>query len=166
MAKVRRVNPEDAAALIELYKKLDLETNFMLLEPGERNLDVDHQRKRIEERLAENNSTLFVTARDADLVGFIAATGGGLRRNRYTADVAVGVLQAFSGQGIAARLFEALETWAEERGLRRLELTVMAHNERAIRLCEKLGYELEGTRRDALRIDGVFVDEQYRAKLI
>lgn len=163
---MRQVNLEDAAALLELYKKLDLETTFMLLEPGERNLDIDRQRGRIEALLEENNSTMFVTARDADLVGFIAARGGDLRRNRYTAQVVVGVLQAFSGQGIATRLFEALEAWAKERSLRRLELTVMVHNERAIRLYEKRGYELEGVRRDALRVDGVFVDEQYRAKLI
>lgn len=138
----------------------------MLFEPGERDLDVDRQRQRIEALLAENNSSMFVTAREADLIGFIAAMGGSARRNRYTASVVVGVLAAFSGQGVATRLFGALEDWAKERGLRRLELTVMAHNERAIALYEKLGYELEGIRREALRIDGVFVDEQYRAKLI
>ena len=50
--------------------------------------------------------------------------------------------------------------------MRRLELPVMTTNDRAIGLFEGLGYGLEGVRRDALRVDGVFVDEQYRAKLV
>jgi len=163
---VRLINSEDAAALVELYAKLDLETRFMPLEPGERNLNAGAEYEYLEILLASPNSTMFVTAREADLVGFISATGGGKRRDRYTAQVLVGVLAAFSGQGIATRLFEALEMWAKERQMRRLELSVMTTNDRAIRLFEGLGYGLEGIRRDALRVDGVFVDEQYRAKLI
>ncbi len=46
----------------------------------------------------------------------------------------------------------------EEVGLHRIELGVYAFNPRAIRSYEKVGYKLEGTRRDALYWDGEWID--------
>lgn len=42
----------------------------------------------------------------------------------------------------------------------------MTHNEAAIGLYRKLGYECEGTRRAALVVDGKPVDEFWMAKLV
>ena len=50
-------------------------------------------------------------------------------------------------------------------GLHRLELEVFAFNPRARRVYEKCGFVLEGTMRDALLWDGVFVDTQKMAIL-
>jgi RimJ/RimL family protein N-acetyltransferase len=78
----------------------------------------------------------------------------------------VGIRHKFAGQGIGKKLFEALERWAVEHGLHRLELTVMCHNERAIRLYQKMGYNIEGVKQDSLRVDGRYVDEYYMAKIL
>jgi GNAT superfamily N-acetyltransferase len=51
--------------------------------------------------------------------------------------IAMGVLQAWVGRGIGRSLLEALERWAQSKGLH-LELMVNYNNERAIRLYEKL----------------------------
>lgn len=58
------------------------------------------------------------------------------------------------------------EVWAKEHHLHRLELTVMRHNEKAISLYEKMGFELEGVRKQALYVDGIFVDEYYMGKIL
>jgi RimJ/RimL family protein N-acetyltransferase len=50
--------------------------------------------------------------------------------------------------------------------VRRLELTVMSSNKRAIGLYRKLGYRVEGTRRGALLIGNEAVDELWMAKLL
>jgi RimJ/RimL family protein N-acetyltransferase len=47
-----------------------------------------------------------------------------------------------------------------------LELTVMAHNTRGIALYKKQGFVTEGTRRDALLLNGHFMDEFYMSKLL
>ncbi|HWG63549.1 MAG TPA: GNAT family protein [Streptosporangiaceae bacterium] len=49
--------------------------------------------------------------------------------------------------------------WASVHGLHRLELSVMAHNDRAIALYERMGFSVEGRRSECLLIDGQFVDE-------
>lgn len=76
------------------------------------------------------------------------------------------MLRAFRGQGLARWLLEEAESWAARSGIRRLELTVMAHNERAIHLYEKAGFVKEGIRKRALRVPGTWVDELYMAKLL
>jgi RimJ/RimL family protein N-acetyltransferase len=64
------------------------------------------------------------------------------------------------------RNFVVKRSWARERGFHRLELTVMTHNERAIRLYKKMGFEVEGVKKHSLFVNGEYVDEYYMAKLI
>jgi RimJ/RimL family protein N-acetyltransferase len=43
---------------------------------------------------------------------------------------------------------------------------VMAHNTRAIRLYERMGFSVEGRRAECLLIDGRFIDELTMAALL
>ena len=58
------------------------------------------------------------------------------------------------------------ESWAKTCGVRRLELSVMVHNDAAQALYTKMGYVIEGRRQWSLLVDGAFVDEYSMAKLI
>ena len=58
-----------------------------------------------------------------------------------------------------------LDKCARENNLTRLELTVVSSNMVAKHLYEKNGFEIEGTRKNAMIIDGKYVDEYYMAKL-
>jgi len=53
----------------------------------------------------------------------------------------------------------------EEAGLHRVELTVHAFNPRAIHVYEKVGFRLEGTRRQVLYREGTWHDEHIMAIL-
>jgi RimJ/RimL family protein N-acetyltransferase len=90
----------------------------------------------------------------------------GMIGNRITAQVVIGVLAAASGQGVGSGLLRKLELWAPAHGIARLELTVMAHNHRARRLYERMGFAVEGRRRECLLVHGRLVDELYMAKLL
>lgn len=72
----------------------------------------------------------------------------------------------FRGEGIGTLLFEELERWAAKHHLHRLELTVVTRNEAGVSLYEKMGFELEGIKRDSLLINGEFLDEYYMAKIL
>jgi len=50
--------------------------------------------------------------------------------------------------------------------LHRLELTVMAHNSRAIRLYKRMGFSVEGRRSECLFVDGQFIDELTMAAIL
>lgn len=92
--------------------------------------------------------------------------GGSVRRNRHSAYIVIGILKQYQGQGIGAALFRELDRWARDTEIVRLELTVMAHNELAISLYFKNGFEIEGTKRKSLMIDGQWVDEYYMSKIL
>jgi RimJ/RimL family protein N-acetyltransferase len=64
------------------------------------------------------------------------------------------------------RLLSEVESWARGHGLHRLELTVMAHNRRADQLYQRMGFAVEGRRRECLLVDGNLVGELYLAKLL
>jgi RimJ/RimL family protein N-acetyltransferase len=166
MIVIRPVTSRDAAEFLALHQQLDEETKFMLLEPGERKTTVQQQEQRIESLLEGDTSMIFVAEAEGKLVGFLGAFGSEPRRVRHTIYIVIGIIQSYAGQGIGTRLFERLETWALEQGIHRLELTVMAPNEAAIALYHKAGFQIEGTKRDSVRLDDVYVDEYYMAKLI
>ncbi|GGB99720.1 GCN5 family N-acetyltransferase [Oxalicibacterium flavum] len=162
--EIRPLRESDTASLIRLNQRLDVETKLMLYEPEERDTDVASQRNNIRALLARDNSTVILALSDGEAIGFLGAIGGRLKRNRHCAQLAIGVLQAHAGQGIGTRLFAELEEWRVVAGISRLELTVMAHNDRAIRLYEKVGFVREGIRRRSLKVDDRYVDEIHMAK--
>jgi len=166
MAELRTIQEQDAEQYLALCRQLDDETHFMLLEPGERTTNVEEQRERIRTILAGANKTIILAEADGKLVGYIAGIGGDYRRNWKTVHIVIGVLQKYSGQGIGKRLFLALEDWAVGIAIHRLELTVMTHNQRGISLYQRMGYEVEGVKRDDLFVDGGYIDQYFMAKLL
>ena len=167
MITIRPIEERDAASFLALQNQLDAETRLMMLEPGERDQDLEHQRAELGAMLARANHTILVAVTDThQLVGYVEAQGGQFRRNQHVASIVIGILHAYQGQGIGTRLIQTLEIWAAASGVRRLELTVMVHNRAAQALYTKLGFVTEGRRHWSLVVDGAFVDEYSMAKLI
>jgi RimJ/RimL family protein N-acetyltransferase len=167
MINIRQVRPEDAAAFLELAKTLDHETTFMMREPGERNMDVEPVRQWFEGiRKADNQMMFLAETETGQLVGLLGASGGHFRRMHDTVEIFLGVLQVYSGQGIGRRLMEASETWARSWGARRLELTVMCHNQRALALYHRMGFHVDGYHKDVMKVDGQYIAEYSMCKIL
>jgi RimJ/RimL family protein N-acetyltransferase len=162
---IRSIEVSDVENFLELSKKID-ESGFMLYEPGERETTVEQQRKLIEKILSEKNSIFFVTEFENKLVGFIAALGGNLKRNRHSVYLVLGVLEDYQGQGVATKLFNKVFEWAKEVEISRLGLTVIKGNTKAFNLYKKMGFVLEGEKVHSLKINGELVNEYYLYKLL
>ena len=166
MSIIREIRESDAGSFLALCRQLDEESRFMLLEPGERKTTLEEQEKRIREILSHDNQTIFVAEEQGSLLGYLAAIGGSYARNRHEVYIVVGILEAFTSRGIGTALFEALDVWAREHKIHRLELTVMVHNARGVGLYKKMGFQIEGIKKDSLLVDGVYVDEYYMGKIL
>jgi ribosomal protein S18 acetylase RimI-like enzyme len=57
------------------------------------------------------------------------------------------VLPQYEGQGIGQQLMHQAETWTRRKGMRALELSVWAFNERAARFYDRSGYDVQVQRR-------------------
>ncbi len=163
---IREIVETDAAAYLKLARQIDDETRFMMFEPGERQTTVEQQTQWLREMRATGNQTMFVVEDAGQLVGYLGARGGTFHRNYHNVYIFLGLLEAYTGQGLGRRLLEEAETWARAHRLHRLELTVMPQNARGLKLYQKLGYVIEGTKKDSLRVDGVYVDEICMGKLL
>ena len=164
--RMRAAGPDDAAALLQLKQRLDQETSFMLLEAGERDASVPTLAGELESAARSGNSVVIVAETGGELAGYIELTGGTFHRNQATAYVVIGVLAAAAGKGVGRGLLEEAKRWAVAHGVHRLELTVMAHNQRAIGLYQRTGFSIEGRRSECLLIDGQFIDELYMAMVL
>jgi RimJ/RimL family protein N-acetyltransferase len=162
---IREILASDAAAFLALNKELDRETAYMLYEENERAITLEQQKKMITTFLKMPNSTILVAEQDGQLVGHLSVIGGSVNRKKHSAYLAVGVLRSYGNQGIGTSLFEEMENWAARIGIKRVELTVMTHNETAISLYKKMGFKIEGKKICSLVVDGKSVDEYYLGKV-
>ncbi|QKG84888.1 GNAT family N-acetyltransferase [Kroppenstedtia pulmonis] len=163
---IRWIRREDAEAFVRLRQGLDRETSFMLMEPDERRDTREQTEKMIGDVLDEAKHAIWVVEEQRELVGFLSVKRGEYHRNRHVGYLVIGILQSHTGKGWGTRLFQTMEKWAEEQKIHRLELTVMTHNEQGIALYRKMGFQVEGIKRDALWVDRQYVDEYYMAKLL
>ena len=172
MEKIRLAGPGDAEALLALQHRLDAQSSSMLLEPAEREQDPEPLRT----LLAAQNRTwgsfdLIAEAPDAPkqpdrLAGWLEVQVLPYRRARHTGYLVIGVDAAAAGHGIGTALLTEAVAEATRRGLRRLELTVMTDNLRAVALYLRGGFQVEGLRRRALHRDGAPIDEYYMGRLL
>jgi L-phenylalanine/L-methionine N-acetyltransferase len=109
--------------------------------------------------------TGIVAVLDGKIVGTADLTRDKGRRS-HVGHIGICVDDAFHGRGIGSSLMAALVDTADNwLDLRRLELAVFVDNAPAIRLYEKFGFAIEGTRRAVAFRDGAFVDDFVMARL-
>ncbi|WP_374284876.1 N-acetyltransferase family protein [Lactococcus sp.] len=160
MMKIRRIDIGDTEAFWKLQKQLDQETTFMMLEPDERKYELG-------QAVAKVAHTDFIIGAEDNrqLIGYLSAERGHYHRVKDTAYLIIGILKVYQGQGLGHQFFKALDEWSREEKIHRAELTVMINNTQAIALYQKNGFAIEGVRKDAMCIDGCYIDEFYMSKI-
>ncbi|MFF3022357.1 GNAT family N-acetyltransferase [Gottfriedia sp. NPDC057948] len=164
---IREIKLEDAENFAKLIIEVENQADFMLYGAGERNITTEKQLKQFEVIEKSPNSTIFVAEETSGkLVGFAFAIGSTAKRKKHSVYLVIGILEEFTGKGIGTKLFQALEEWAINHSIFRLELTVVKQNEAAVGLYKKMGYQIEGTKINSLIIDGKSFDEYIMAKIL
>ncbi len=161
----RLVETGDALAFLELSKELD-ESGNMLYAPGEREISVKEQEEMIRNVNEDRSTDLFISEENEEITGFIMLRGSALERARHCAYIALGVKESQRGKGTGKQLLRRGFRWARERGVTRLELTVLTHNAAAIHLYRQMGFKIEGEKVNSLKIEGEYINEYYMYKLL
>lgn len=162
---IRELVKNDGEAFLNLLKNLDDETDFMLYEAGERDSSTKSVEESIESFKANGGNTfgLFI---DNKLVGFTLLVRGQVNRTKHSGYIVLGILASQSGKNYGSKLISTIEKWATNQDIKRLELTVLSHNFRAVKLYEKCGFMIEGTKRNSMLIKNKLYDEYYMGKLL
>jgi ribosomal protein S18 acetylase RimI-like enzyme len=84
---------------------------------------------------------------------------------KHSAVLGMGVVREHRRNGLGARMLGMALEMAGEHGMRRAELVVRADNIPALKLYRRFGFQVEGTLRQYMRVDGAFHDALLMARL-
>lgn len=113
-----------------------------------------------------SNLHLLIACVDDTPVGSLGLSVVINPRRRHVGEIGMGVHDRWHGKGVGGALMAAaLELADQWLSLHRVELTVFADNEPAIRLYRANGFEVEGTLRDYAYRAGNYVDAYAMARL-
>ena len=162
--EIRLIEPTDAAKFVTFYDKLIRETDYLLPTVVEATTTVEQQENFIKK--CGEYKQIFVAIDEGDIIGFMGISRSSMAKAKHVADFAIGVLNTYKRQGVASQLLEFAENWLREKGVKRMEMTVITENKPAIFCYEKNGYKREGVREKSINMNGKFYDEFFMVKFI
>lgn len=165
---VEEAQLDDAQGLADLLEQVAGETSFLTRDDDSPQMTVEQVADFIESRLYSDNQICLVAKVSDQVVGVLNVLAHNHTRVNHIGDIFIAIKKDYWGYGLGSLLMEAVVDWASQSGvIGRLELTVQARNERAIKLYQKFGFEIEGTKkRGAKTKNGEFLDVYLMAKLI
>ncbi|RUU13111.1 GNAT family N-acetyltransferase [Mesorhizobium sp. USDA-HM6] len=158
--QLRSVRPSDAEALCAIFnmpgfRRGTLRMPFEMVEQVERRIAKSGQ-----------ETTWIVAELDGKVVGHGRLVVQDSPRRSHVGEINIGLDDAFVGKGIGSAILGALLDVADNwRALKRVELTVYADNEPAIRLYTSRGFQVEGRHVKAGFTDGQYHDLLSMARL-
>jgi RimJ/RimL family protein N-acetyltransferase len=154
---VRRADPGDAAGLVELAEEVGREEGrWILTTAGWRSVAEERRYLKAVQRHAD--AAVYVVEDDGRIVGRLSLSRDPHPSSQHVADLGLMVAADHRRRGIGRALLDEAVRWAEESGVRKLELHVFPWNEPALGLYEAFGFEREGLRRRQYARDGEYVD--------
>ena len=157
MITIRRAEPGDAQALVELAGDVGGEEGAWLLTSAEWRSITDE--RRYLRAVRRHPDAAVYLAEDGDaVVGRLSLARDVHPASAHVADLGLMVAATHRRRGVGRGLLDQAVAWAESAGVRKLELHVFPWNEPAIALYDAFGFEREGLRKGHYLRDGVPVD--------
>ena len=154
MITTRSSNPEDAEAVSDCVDAVCRERRYLAYTSG---FSAEQTREFIAS-LSDNGGIQIVVVAEGKIVGWCDVTPVPFEGMRHVGRLGMGLLPPFRGQGLGRRLVREALSHVFAKTLSRVELEVFASNKVAIGLYEREGFVIEGRKRLARFLDGVWDD--------
>ncbi|WP_191556775.1 GNAT family N-acetyltransferase [Metabacillus idriensis] len=154
---IRSATEEDAKNLSDVRLQIDGETEHLDREKGEAYINESGFKQIIKEDTESSKNLFLVACADNRIVGFSRCEGNILKRFSHKSEFGVCVLKEYWGYGIGKNLLIESIQWADSNDIKKMTLNVLETNEKAIKIYEAFGFEVEGI----LKKDKVLSDGNY-----
>jgi len=158
--RIRRATDRDLEEYAKNIQAVADEGRYLFTE------GVSEERKKSMGKLFKDRSCLAIvaevgTGRERKIVGSLTLERyGSVRKTRHVRVLGMLVIEGYRGRGIGTKLVAHALEWAKKRKeVEKVALGVFSNNERAFRLYEKFGFEVEGVKRKQYHIAGKHEDE-------
>lgn len=151
--RIRKASSDDAAGLLEMFRQVVTETDFLMTTPSEAgNLTLGQEKDFIISYQHNDHQLLLVADVEGTVAGTLSLTQAKTKKQSHVGEFGIVVLQKYWNMGIARRMMNAMDQWLEKQeAIRYVHLSVMAGNEKAIRLYSKFGFLEVGRQPRAVR---------------
>lgn len=156
---IRPFDPTDVSAM-----------HTMMIHPGVSRTTLQlpaYERSQYENRMMyRKNVHRFVAEANGHLIGSISIHTSENPRMAHSGGLGMGVHPDYWGMGVGSKLMAAIIDLADNwLNLKRVDLDVNTDNPAGIRLYEKFGFEIEGTRRFHAFGDGRWADSYFMGRI-
>nr|WP_240002656.1 GNAT family N-acetyltransferase [Photobacterium kishitanii] len=149
--KIRKMSSADLPALYDIYTDKEVVNNNRYLP--------DIKREEFDSMFNDNQHNFVAIESDGKLLGHLAINSTPKPRLKHSASFGIAVAKISRGKGVGRFLMEHLLSYCDEQlNLTRLELEVHANNVSALALYKSFGFEVEGTKRKAVLVEGDLID--------
>lgn len=157
---IREAIPSDAEKVLKHLQRIAIETGFMTMGAEGPSKSIEAEYKEIEAILESDVTVLLVALDKEEVIGIAEIHGNDKPKLNHIGDISISIAKEYWGLRLGTTMMETLIEWAKgpSSNLKRLELTVQARNERARRLYEKMGFELEAIMPRGVKDNGVYLD--------
>lgn len=164
---LREGKKSDAADLIKYLNQVAGESEFLTFTGGEFKMTKKEEESFVEAAHKASNRIFLIAELGKEIIGVLNVDANSKKRMKHIGTFGISLKKAHWGKGIGALFIQTMLDWAKSNGItRKMNLTVMSHNKRAIKLYKGFGFKKEGVlKRDAL-INGKFYDAYSMGLLI
>jgi RimJ/RimL family protein N-acetyltransferase len=159
---IRSAVEEDAKELSKIRVQIDGETENMDREAGEAYIDETGFIELVNKDSISDRNIFLVAEVNGRIAGFSRCEGSELKRSRHKVEFGVCVLKEFWGFAIGKNLLAQSIQWADSNQIKKITLNVLETNEKAIKLYEQNGFEIEGV----LKMDKQLSDGNYYSTMV
>jgi len=160
---IRPIKLEDAAAINEMRRMDGVRENTLGIFSERITRSEDFIKS-----LSENDHLLVAEIDENGVKKVVGLIGLHINRNprlRHSASIGIMVHTDYQGKGIGTALLKKVIDLADNwLMLVRLELTAFVENDRAVKLYQSLGFQIEGIKRYAAIRNGKYADEYLMAR--
>ena len=132
---VRPLSEADLPIVLDIHEEVASERRWIGTEPP---IDRAKVQARFTESFIAGNGRMLVAEVGDGIVGSVGLTGSGLL------DLGMAVRTEWRGRGVGSALMDAAIDWARRSGAYKITLQTWPHNEAAILLYKRCGFEQEG----------------------
>lgn len=94
--------------------------------------------------LSDHNTIALVAKVNSDVAGFVIAQIEVEENTEYGHIITINVAPNFRRKGIATKMLQEIESFLKQRSITQIRLEVREDNNLAIKLYDKLGYQISG----------------------
>lgn len=156
----RTAQESDAGNIVNFFNHIGGESSFMSFEKDEYALDAKEQAAVIHQFQNDPTNTMLLAMAGDEIAGLSTITSSHKIKSRHDAELGIVVAQKYQGNGIGTKLIQSVISWVKENNITsRISLEVRADNIKAINIYMKLGFIVEGCRKNSTLLNGIYYDD-------